>query len=73
MTLEISTWGEQGRPWWIDVLSPASVKRQEWLGLTPNGQAQLEGRYALAEQLPIPPSASKIESILRVDSFDCIP
>eukprot|EP00975_Prorocentrum_lima_P028921 6076864-Prorocentrum_lima.AAC.1 len=36
-------------------------------------QAHLEGTYALGEQLPIPPQASKLESIAREDIFDCIP
>eukprot|EP00975_Prorocentrum_lima_P056678 11889039-Prorocentrum_lima.AAC.1 len=62
MALYISTWGEQGRPWWIDVVSQARIKHQEWLELTPRERSRLEGRYILGEKLPIPPPASNLEN-----------
>eukprot|EP00975_Prorocentrum_lima_P066869 12911709-Prorocentrum_lima.AAC.1 len=65
MTLQISAWGVQGQRWWIHVVSEARMERCAWLNMTPREKARLEGIYPLGEELPIPPKASKHESILR--------
>eukprot|EP00975_Prorocentrum_lima_P010048 2142400-Prorocentrum_lima.AAC.1 len=65
MALQISTWGEQGQPWRLHAVSEARRKHQELLDMTPREKAHLEARYYLGEPFPIPPSASKLESIFR--------
>eukprot|EP00975_Prorocentrum_lima_P014370 3054731-Prorocentrum_lima.AAC.1 len=46
---------------------------KEWLDMTSKEKARLEATFALGQQFPIPPMASKLESILRVDIYDCLP
>eukprot|EP00975_Prorocentrum_lima_P024120 5077007-Prorocentrum_lima.AAC.1 len=36
-------------------------------------KGRLEAKFALGQPFPTPPMASKLESILRVDLYDCLP
>eukprot|EP00975_Prorocentrum_lima_P061408 12873100-Prorocentrum_lima.AAC.1 len=65
MTLEISTWGAQGQPWWLHVVEEARNNHREWLEQTSREQARLEAKFALGQAFPTPPMANKLESISR--------
>eukprot|EP00975_Prorocentrum_lima_P035011 7358571-Prorocentrum_lima.AAC.1 len=67
VNLRISTWGEPAHTHWLDAMAKARATHVEWLQKTPTEQAVWGAQLAFGEDLSVPPTVSRLESILRVD------